>query len=66
MYPEIRSYVAKGIKDPTNIVRFSVSPEKGLSAMIRSGNNGVTIIDPYTSDNNFYLVFNKSKAIREG
>lgn len=66
MYPEIRSYVAKGIKNPTNIIRFSVSPEKGLSAMIRSGSNGVTIVDPYTSDNNFYLVFNKSKSIRGG
>lgn len=59
LYPEIRSYAAQGIENPSSIVRFSVSPQKGLSAMIRSGKNGVTIIDPYTTDYNHYLVFNK-------
>lgn len=65
-YPEIRSYIAKSVKNPTNTIRFSVSPEKGLSGMIRSGIKGTTIIDPYTTDTNFYLVFNKSKSVRGG
>lgn len=66
LYPQIRSYVAQSIKNPTNTIRFSVSPEKGLSGMIRSGVKGTTIIDPYTSDTNYYLVFNKSNSQRSG
>jgi hypothetical protein len=48
-YPEIRSYVAKN--DKGDRIRFSVSPQKGLSAMIQSVQGKSTLIDPYTKDN---------------
>ncbi len=62
-YPEIRSYTGKGIGNSGAIVRFSVSPQKGLSLLMRSVNGVTTIIDPYTKDNDYYLVFDKSKSI---
>ncbi|WP_306350135.1 reprolysin-like metallopeptidase [Flavobacterium sp. '19STA2R22 D10 B1'] len=59
-YPEIRSYAGQSIKNPARIVRFSVSPEKGLSALFLGGIS--TIIDPYTVNNQYYLVFDKIKS----
>ncbi|RTY90874.1 reprolysin-like metallopeptidase [Flavobacterium sp. GT3R68] len=61
-YPEIRSYVGQRIDNPSDVVRFSMSPQKGLSAIIRSATFGTSIIDPYTSDNKNYIIFNKSHS----
>lgn len=61
-YPDIRSYVGQGIDNPSDVVRFSVSPQKGLSVIIRSATFGTTIIDPYTSDNKNYILFNKVQS----
>lgn len=56
-YPEIRSYVGKGISDPTAYLRFSLSPEAGVSTMVfRTG--GTEFIEPYTTDQSKYIVFN--------
>ena len=61
-YPGIRSYVGQGIDDPTAIIRFSVSPQKGLSSMMRSSLHGTTIIEPKNIDEQSYTVFNRSDS----
>ncbi len=50
-FPEIRSFAGQGVKDPSNVIRFSVSPYNGVSALIRSGSEGTTfVIDPISMD----------------
>ncbi|MFP4844512.1 reprolysin-like metallopeptidase [Winogradskyella sp. PE311] len=65
-FPNIRSFVGKGIDNPTATLRFSLSPQKGFSAMILSDNKTV-FIEPYTSDLETYIVFINSEedAARE-
>ncbi|TYB74130.1 T9SS type A sorting domain-containing protein [Bizionia saleffrena] len=43
-YPQIRSYVGYGIDSPSSYLRFSVSPYKGMSGIILSGNEGNTMV----------------------
>lgn len=55
-FPDIRAYVAKGIDNPSAVMRFSVSPQKGFSGMVLS--DGKTVfIEPYTADLNTYISF---------
>ncbi len=61
-YPEIRSYVGQGVDDTTAIIRFSVSPQKGLSSMVRSSLYGTTIIEPKSIDEQSYTVFNRADS----
>jgi subtilisin-like proprotein convertase family protein len=62
-YPEIRSFAGQGITNPSNTIRFSVSPYNGLSATTRSGSNESTfLIDPLTSDYKNVIVFEKSNS----
>lgn len=56
-HTDTRSYVAKGIDDPTATARFSVS-SIGLNAMITSGKYPTVYIDPYTQNKNFYITYN--------
>ncbi len=58
-HPNIRSYVAQGIDDPSAIARFSVS-NIGLNAMISSPKFSTIYIDPYTQDKNFYISYSIS------
>ena len=55
-YPNIRSYTAQGIDDPSAIARFSYS-DSGLNVMISSANYGTIYIDPYTKDLNQYISY---------
>ena len=55
-FPEIRSFVGKGIDNPTSVIRFSLSPEKGLSSMVLS-NSKTVFIEPYSKDLKTYIVF---------
>ncbi len=55
-FPEIRSYVGKSLDNPTGIIRFSMSPQKGLSSMVLSDQKTV-FIEPYTADLKNYIVF---------
>ncbi len=48
-FPEIQTYTAVGLDDPTAYARLDSTP-KGFHAMILSG-NGRVFIDPYTNDN---------------
>ena len=59
-FPEIRSFAGQGVKDPSNVIRFSVSPYNGLSALIRSGSQGTTyVIDPISIDYKTVIVFDR-------
>ena len=58
-YPEIKSYIGKGIDDPTATIRFSLTLF-GLHTMTTSGDKGTSFIDTYTKDLRDYMVYNKS------
>jgi hypothetical protein len=65
-FPEIRSYVGQSIDNPASIVRFSLSPEKGLSSMVLSDKKPV-FIEPYSSDLRTYISFvNSESDVRKG
>lgn len=55
-FPEIRSFVGKGIDNPSSIMRFSISPQKGFSGMVLSDKKTV-FIEPYTQDLKTYIAF---------
>ena len=59
-FPKIKSYIGKGIDNPSAIIRFSVSPEKGLSSMVLSDKKTV-FIESYSADLKNYIVFMNSK-----
>ena len=43
-YPEIRSFIGYGIDTPSSFLRFSVSPYKGLSGIVLSGEEGKGLV----------------------
>ena len=55
-FPDIRSFVGKGIDNKTALIRFSLSPQKGLSVMILSSEKTV-FIEPYTQNLETYISF---------
>ena len=61
MYPHIRSYSGQGIENPSAIIRFSVSLEKGLSSMVLSDSKTV-FIEPVTEDLLTYAVYTRSTS----
>ena len=56
-HPNIRSYMAQGVDDPSAIARFSLSETDGFHAMISSVHYNTVYIDPYTNDSNFYITY---------
>lgn len=57
-YPDIKSYVAIGIDNPTVRLRFSVTLF-GLHVMSTSSDEGTYYIDTYTKDLNNYIIYNR-------
>ncbi|WP_456376473.1 zinc-dependent metalloprotease [Lutibacter sp.] len=57
-YPNIRSYVGKGIDDVTATIRFSVTP-LGLKSMVLSSGKKAMFIAPYSKDLTHYIVYAK-------
>jgi subtilisin-like proprotein convertase family protein len=57
-YPDIKSYAAVGIDNPSVKLRFSVTLF-GLHVMSTSGDEGTYYIDTYTKDLNNYIVYNR-------
>lgn len=57
-FPMIKTYVAQGVEDPTAYMRFSVT-QFGLHTMTLSGKRSTSYIDPYTTDLNNYIVYNR-------
>ena len=58
-YPDIKSYIGKGVDDPTATIRFSLTLF-GLHTMTTSGDKGTSFIDTHTKDLKDYMVYNKS------
>jgi subtilisin-like proprotein convertase family protein len=58
-FPQIKTYKAIGIDDPTATMRFSIT-QFGLHVMKLSGLDGATFIDPYTTNRENYIVYSKS------
>ena len=58
-YPDIKSYVGKGIDDKSATIRFSTSLF-GLHVMSTSGNAGTFYIDTYTKNLNNYIVYSRN------
>ena len=58
-FPMIKSYAAQGIDDPTAVARFSVT-QFGLHSMTFSTEKSTVFIDPYTTDTQNYIVYQKS------
>ncbi|MGH2664601.1 reprolysin-like metallopeptidase [Flavobacterium sp.] len=61
-FPDIKSYIGKGIDDPTATIRFSVTLF-GLHTMTLSGRTGTSFIDTYTKDLSNYIVYRKSDVL---
>ena len=57
--PNIKSYSAQGIDDPTAVAKISVGTD-GFHAVIFSGIKETIYIDPYTKDNKHYIVYKRS------
>ncbi|MDX1829792.1 MAG: M12 family metallo-peptidase, partial [Lutibacter sp.] len=57
-YPNIRSYVGKSITNKGKTIRFSISND-GFHGMIFKKSGGTIYIDPYTSNKDNYIVYNK-------
>lgn len=58
-YPEIRSYVGYGVDSPSSYMRFSLSPQKGLSAIVL-GKKDAVVFEPQPSNSNQVKVSKKS------
>ena len=58
-FPEIKSYIAKGIDDSSEVARISIGKD-GFHAVIYSKNHSTTYIDPYSIDNNDYIIYNRN------
>ncbi|WP_282030130.1 reprolysin-like metallopeptidase [Winogradskyella eximia] len=57
-FPDMRTYAGQGIDNPTEIIRFSITP-KGLHAMFLGTSNGTQFIDPFSTTGNIYTVYAK-------
>ncbi len=58
-YPDIKSYIGKGVEDPASKVYFSISP-LGLSSMEIYRDQSAVFIQPYTKDLSTYIIYKKS------
>lgn len=61
-YPEIKSYLGKGINNPTATIRFDISP-RGFHGMVSSANRPTFYIDPLDMKNELYIVFSREHAL---
>ncbi|NQV77861.1 MAG: thrombospondin type 3 repeat-containing protein, partial [Lutibacter sp.] len=57
-YPNIKSYVGKGIDNPNSTVRLTVT-SLGLHAMISQKSGEILYIDPYTLNKETYITYTK-------
>ena len=60
-FPEIKTYVGVGVENPAAQLRLTITPQKGLSAMVLSGNKTI-FIEPYTKDLKTYISFINSEG----
>ncbi len=63
-YPNIRSYVGKGVDNPEKNIRFSYTSQ-GLNAVLATNSGEIYYIDPYTNDKEFYIIYAKKNIPTE-
>ncbi|PKH50546.1 hypothetical protein CXF68_07475 [Tenacibaculum sp. Bg11-29] len=57
-FPMIKTYSAQGVDDPTAVAKISIGID-GLHAIILSGNEGTTYIDPFTKNRKEYIIYKR-------
>jgi len=57
-FPEIRSYTGWEKGNPTNTIRFSLTPQTGISIMYFDGWD-VSYLDSYTKDNSSFILYKR-------
>ncbi|KUJ50781.1 reprolysin-like metallopeptidase [Chryseobacterium sp. JAH] len=57
-FPEIRTYIGWEAGKPLNTIRFSVTPETGISVMYFDGWD-VSYLDSYTKNNSSYILYKR-------
>jgi hypothetical protein len=62
-FPNIKSYSAQGIEDPTSVAKISIGTD-GFHAVIFSGTQATVYIDPYSRDNKDYIVYKRSSLTK--
>lgn len=60
-FPELRSYVGKGVDDKGATIRFSVDPS-GIQAMIFRTDKHNEFIEPYSQDGTIYAVYESART----
>ena len=63
-FPTIKSYSAVGIENPTSFAKISLGTD-GFHAVIFSPNGKTVYIDPYSKDNQEYIVYKTSDLKEE-
>ena len=63
-YPEIKSYTAQGLDDPTAIAKISLGTD-GFHGVVFSGKYSTIYIDPFTKDKKSYMVYERSSLSKE-
>jgi hypothetical protein len=58
-FPTIKSYAAKGIDNPSSFAKISLGSD-GFHAVIFAANGKTIYIDPYSKDNQKYIVYKTS------
>lgn len=58
-FPELRSYVGWQKGNPNNTIRFSVTPQTGISIMYFDGWD-VSYLDQYTDDHQSFILYKRS------
>jgi len=62
-FPDIKSYVGKGITDKGAYIRFSVDPARVETMVLRS-DSGAEFIEPYAADNSVYVLFDSKTRVK--
>lgn len=57
-YPDIKSYVGKGVQNPLSTVRFDISPQ-GFHGMVLSSGTPTFYIDPIDKSTRSYIIVSK-------
>jgi len=63
-FPNIKSYSAQGIDDPTAVAKISLGTD-GFHAVVFSGAQETMYIDPYTKDNKQYMVYKRGSLSKQ-
>ncbi len=63
-FPDIKSYVGQDIKNPSTVIRFSIS-KNGVHGMITSGSHKTVYIDPFTKNKEVYMSYSRENIPRD-